>query len=205
MTRFALFLLIPAVAAAISCSNASESGADTSAPAAAAPAVPAVPSLSGKAARGTIVTLEPATPRDFPLPEGPAIMDQYAKQFVPDMLLVRVGQPVEFRNSEDSPHNVNVNRIPTGAQIFSVATAPYQKHVHTFDQPGQYAVACDIHPGMLATVIATTTPYVAIASDAGTFQFNDLAAGEYTLRWTGSGQSGEKTVTVTGPTDVAVP
>jgi hypothetical protein len=47
---------------------------------------------------------------------------------------------------------------------------------------------------------------VAIATDAGTFQFDDLAAGEYRLRWTGNGQSGEKTVTVTsGPTNVAVP
>jgi hypothetical protein len=59
---------------------------------------------------------------------------------------------------------------------------------------------------MLATVIATTTPYVTIADDSGRFEFNNLDAGEYTLRWTGNGQSGEKTVTVaSGPTSVAVP
>src|SRR5919108_291874 len=142
----------------------------------------------------------------MPLPDGPAIMDQYAKQFVPDMLLVRVGQPVEFRNSEDSPHNVNVNRIPTGTEIFNVATAPYQKHVHTFDQPGQYAVACDIHPGMTATVVATTTPYVTIADDAGNFSWPDIPPGDYTLSWVLSGKSGEKKVTVAaGRTELAVP
>jgi hypothetical protein len=188
--------------AASACSTAPEPAGSAETATAAAPAAP---SIVGKAPRNTVVMLEPASPREFPLPDGPAIMDQYGKQFVPDMLVVRVGQPVEFRNSEDMPHNVNVNRIPTGAEVFSVATAPYQKYVHTFDQPGQYAVACDIHPGMLATVVATTTPFVAIADGAGTFQFTDLASGDYTLRWTGA-SNGEKTVTVgSGATTVAVP
>jgi hypothetical protein len=140
------------------------------------------------------------------MPDGPAIMDQYAKQFVPDMLLARVGQPVEFRNSESDPHNVNVNRIPTGTQIFSVGTAPYQKYVHTFDQPGQYAVACDIHPGMLATVVVSATPYVAVADESGAFAWTDVAPGQYTLAWVLSGKTGEKTVTVSaGRTELTVP
>lgn len=199
MSRLSSVLVILAT---VACSTPSD---QQTAPAAAASAAPAVPAIVGKAPRGTIVTLEPATAREFPLPEGPAIMDQYAKQFVPDLLLVRVGQPVEFRNSESEPHNVNVNRIPTGTEIFNVATAPYQKHVHTFDQPGRYAVACDIHPGMLATVVASTTPYVAVADNAGAFQFTDLTSGEYTLRWSGA-EDGEKTVTVgAGATTVVVP
>jgi hypothetical protein len=193
-------VLAAVVISAIGCSTPSDPQSE-----AASIAPPAAPSIVGKAARGTVVTLEPTVSREFPLPEGPAIMDQYAKQFVPDMLLVRVGQPVEFRNSEDSPHNVNVNRIPTGAAVFNVATAPYQKYVHTFDQPGQYAVACDIHPGMLATVVAATTPYVAVADGTGTFQFADLTSGEYRLRWAGA-TNGEKQVTVgAGATNVTVP
>ena len=133
-------------------------------------------------------------------------MDQYAKQFVPELLVVRVGQPVEFRNSENDPHNVNVNRLPTGTQVFNVSTAPYQKYVHTFTQPGQYAVACDIHPGMLATLVATTTPHTAVVGDNGAFTFGDIAPGVYTLGWIVAGQSGEKTVNVTGGrTEVSVP
>jgi hypothetical protein len=200
MTRCWPALFVAGAVAAFGCSTAPDQD-----PEAAASAAAAAPSIAGKAPRGTVVTLEPVPPREFPLPDGPAIMDQYAKQFVPDMLFVRVGQPVEFRNSEDAPHNVNVNRIPTGTEIFNVGTAPYQKHVHTFEQPGQYAVACDIHPGMLATVVATTTPYVAITDSAGAFQFGDLPAGDYTLRWTGA-ENGEKKVTVgAGSTNVAVP
>jgi plastocyanin len=170
-----------------------------------AAAVQSGPAVSGKAPAGAIITLEPSAAREFPLPEGPAIMDQYAKQFVPDLLFVRVGQSVEFRNSEDSPHNVNVNRMPTGTALFNTSTAPYQKFVYTFAQPGQYSVTCDIHPGMLATLVATTTPYVAVADDRGAFAFNDLAPGSYKLVWMASGRSGEKTIEVsTGAVNVNV-
>ena len=201
MTR--AFVVAAAVLAAAGCSTPSDDAARGTTPAAAASNTPGI---AGKAPRGAIVSLTPAPPRDLPLPDGPAIMDQYAKQFVPDMLLVRVGQQVEFRNSEDSPHNVNVNRIPTGTQIFSVGTAPYQKYVHTFDQPGQYAVACDIHPGMNATVVAVTTPYVTIADDRGAFTWPDVPAGEYTLGWILTGQTGEKRVTISsGRTELTVP
>jgi plastocyanin len=183
--------------------NAPEPEGQPGPPTTAAPA--SAPSVSGKAPAGAIITLEPSTAREFPLPDGPAIMDQYAKQFVPDVLLVRVGQPVEFRNSEDSPHNVNVSRMPTGTALFNTSTAPYQKFVYTFAQPGQYSVTCDIHPGMLATLVATTTPYAAVADATGAFAFNDLAPGAYKLAWMASGGSGEKTIEVsTGAVNVAV-
>jgi hypothetical protein len=196
-------LVVTAVLAVAGCS----APADDAARADRAPAAtPSTPAIVGKAPRGAIVSLVPHPPVEMPLPEGPAIMDQYAKQFVPDMLLVRVGQQVEFRNSEDSPHNVNVQRIPTGAEIFNVATAPYQKYVHTFEQSGQYFVACDIHPGMTATVVATATPYVAIADDSGSFSWPDVPAGDYMLSWVLSGKTGEKKVSVAaGRTELTVP
>lgn len=195
--------MVAVLATAGSCSNPSP---DKPATQTAPPETAGPPSIAGKAPRGAIVTLTPATRREFPLPDGPAIMDQYAKQFVPNMLIARTGQPVEFRNSEAEPHNVNVTRMPTGSQIFSEGTAPYQKYVHTFAQPGQYSVQCDIHPGMLATLVVTPTPYTAIADESGAFTFADVAPGDYTLGWIVSGGAGEKKVTVgNGRTDVVVP
>jgi plastocyanin len=183
------------IVAGVGCNGPGKPDGQANAPAAAA--TQSGPAVSGKAPAGAIITLEPTAAREFPLPEGPAIMDQYAKQFVPELLFVRVGQPVEFRNSEDSPHNVNVNRMPTGTAVFNTSTAPYQKFVYTFAQSGQYSVTCDIHPGMLATLVATTTPYVAVADERGSFAFSDLAPGPYKLVWMASGRSGEKTVDVT--------
>ena len=160
--------------------------------------------VTGTAPKGALLSLSPVG-ATVPMPEGPAVLDQYAKQFVPAILYVRVGQPVEFRNSEDMGHNVTVNRRGTGAAIFNVGTEPQQKHVHTFDRAGQYDVMCDIHPGMQATVIAATSPMATVTDDSGRFAFANVAAGAYTLSVTFEGRTVEQAVEVNRPrTDVRI-
>jgi plastocyanin len=173
-------------------------GSDDSAPAPAPAAAPPATSseVSGTVPRNALVTLLPAEP--VPMPGGPAVMDQYAKQFVPNVLYVRVGQPVEFRNSEDMPHNVMVTRRGTGAAVFNVGTEPQQKHVHTFDRVGQFDVTCDIHPGMQATLIATNSPLSTIAGDNGQFTLPNVKHGSYTLSLTFEGRTVEQPLEVTG-------
>jgi plastocyanin len=162
------------------------------APAAAAPVTSS--EVTGTVPRNAIVTLLPAEP--VPMPEGPAVMDQYSKTFVPNVLYVRVGQPVEFRNSEDMPHNVTVIRRGTGAEVFNVGTEPQQKHVHTFDRVGQFDVTCDIHPGMQATLIATQGPLATIAGDDGRFTLPNVKFGSYTLSLTFEGRTVEQPLEV---------
>src|SRR5262245_46848513 len=108
---------IPVVAMVLmaACSQSNQPPDASSSPSASASAAPAGPPVVvGKAPPGAIVTLEP-TSRTLPMPDAPAVMDQYGKQFVPGELYVRVGQPVEFKNTEDQVHNVIVKRSGTGA------------------------------------------------------------------------------------------
>lgn len=183
------------------------SPAPSPAPPAAAPSSPAATAnaeVTGTAPKGAIISLLPAA-GEAPLPEGPAVMDQYAKQFVPNMLYVRVGQPVEFRNTEDMGHNVTVNRRDTGAGIFNVETDPQQKHIHTFDRVGQYDVTCSLHPGMQATVVATRSPASTTVGDDGRFTLSGVPAGDYTLSVTFEGRTIDQAVAVKGPrTEVKV-
>lgn len=192
----------PAAIALFAAAALSGCGAPTaSAPPAATAASPTATAnaeVAGTAPSGAIVALLPAT-GETPLPEGPAVMDQYAKQFVPNMLYVRVGQPVEFRNTEDMGHNVTVNRRDTGAAIFNVETDPQEKHVHTFDRVGQYDVTCSVHPGMQATVVATRSPMSTTAGDDGRFSLSGVPAGDYTLSVTFEGRTVEQAVAVKGP------
>lgn len=153
--------------------------------------------LTGIAPKNAIVTLLPAGGA-LPMPAEPAVMDQIAKQFVPAVLLVRVGQPVEFRNSEDIQHNVSVARRGTGAEILNVSTEPHQKQVYTFDRVGQFDVLCDMHEGMSAIIIAALGPTTTIAEDDGRFSFSNVAFGSYKLSLTFEGRTVERPLAVTG-------
>ena len=79
-------LVLAVVLAVAACSTPDR---QTGTPAAPPPATgPGV--VSGTAPRGSIVALVPAG-AEAPMPEGPAVMDQYSKTFVPNVLYVRVG------------------------------------------------------------------------------------------------------------------
>jgi plastocyanin len=182
-----------ALVSLVACSSSTPSqSASTAAPVAATSS-----EVTGVAPKNAIVTLLPAA-APLPMPDGPAVLDQYSKQFVPTVLIARVGQPVEFRNSEDMPHNVSVTRRESGTEVFNVGTEPHQKHVHTFDRVGQFDVRCDIHEGMEATVIIARGPQTLIAEDDGRFSFPNVALGSYKLSLTFNGQTIEQPIEVTG-------
>ena len=190
---------------AIACASAAACTPQSAAPSAAAePVATAVSEVTGTAPPGAVVSLSPAA-ADAAMPDGPAVLDQYAKQFVPPVLYVRVGQPVEFRNTDNLGHNVNVHRRGTGAAIFDVETDPQQKYVHTFDRVGQYDIACSEHPGMQATLVAADSGLAAISDDRGRFSLTGVPAGAYRLRATFEGRTVEQSVAVQGPrTDIRV-
>ncbi len=197
MSRQSFLLALALLAAA--CDSA------TNAPATQNADPPATTSIvSGIVPKHAIVTLLPAA-GSLPMPAEPAVMDQISKQFLPHTLLVRVGQPVEFRNSEDMPHNVSVTRRESGSEVFNVATEPNQKYVHTFERVGQFDVKCDIHEGMEATVIATRGPLTTVAEDNGRFTLPNVAFGSYKVSLTFSGQTVEQALEVNGArTEVSI-
>jgi plastocyanin len=153
--------------------------------------------VTGVVPKHAIVTLLPAAD-SVPVPSEAAVMDQISKQFLPHTLLVRVGQPVEFRNSEDMPHNVAVTRRESGSEVFNVSTEPHQKYVHTFERVGQFDVKCDIHEGMEATVIAARGPLTTISGDDGRFSLSNVPFGSYKMSLTYSGQTVEQAIEVSG-------
>jgi plastocyanin len=174
-------------------------GANEPATPATAPPAPAPTSseVTGVVPKNAIVTLLPSSSAPE-VPASPAVMDQISKQFLPNTLVVRVGQPVEFRNSEDMPHNVTVLRRESGSEVFNVSTDRGQKYVHTFDRVGQFDVKCDIHEGMQAIVIAARGPMTTIASDDGSFSIPNVGFGSYTASVTFSGQTVEQPLQVSG-------
>lgn len=149
------------------------------------------PKVRGKAPRATggfpsviLVTPEEA-PSGTPTQDEPAavpeVMDQYGNAFQPKVLVARVGQPVDFKNSEDVLHNVHVVDTETGKTVFNVGTPVVGSYRHAFENEGAYDVSCNIHPYMAAYVIVTSASYWAIAGVEGEFEIPEVPEGVYRL------------------------
>jgi plastocyanin len=205
----AAVVIVIGTAAWVGCSRRPSESVAPPAPVAAAKAsdVPSNSSahqVTGRVPRTTtgypaIVILEPREHREFPAPAQSPVMDQVSLTFVPNILFVRTGQPVLFRSNDSTLHNVNVKEDATNAQAFNVVIPPGATFSHTFKEKGFYNVGCDIHSAMSATIIATSTPYTALAEEDGTFALPDVDPGAYTLTVYAGAEPIVRNVDVQGP------
>ena len=153
--------------------------------------------VTGVASPQSIVTLEPTTPYEFPVADEPAVMDQVALAFTPPILLVQVGQVVEFRNSDDM-HNVRVQENQTQITLVNVAIPPSRTYEYTFERPGAYTVTCDVHTDMQGSIFVTATPFAAIADSDGRFTLPDVVPGSYKVTVLTGGHQTARVVEITG-------
>jgi hypothetical protein len=123
-------------------------------------------------------------------------VDQSKCTYVPRVQGAVVGQPVAFKNSDGTLHNVrglvgtksafNVAQPPSGAPVQK--TLPADAEV--------LKLKCDVHPWMTAFVVTNPNPYFATTGADGAFSLQGLPAGTYTVEaWHES--LGTKTAEVT--------
>jgi len=159
------------------------------------------------ATQGTpsVVILQPHTAVDMPVPSTPVDMDQYGRDFIPRLIVVREGQAVLFKNSEDELHTVHV-QDDDGESLFNVAM-PIQGGVHnyTFDESGEYAVSCNAHQEMHATILVVETPYAVVAERDGAFTLSGVVPGTYDLVLRQGNRRHEQVVAIVpGPNELSV-
>lgn len=80
--------------------------------------------------------------------EKNAEIDQQNLAFKPEKVTIKVGQKVDFKNSETALHTVNIN-----GKNESGSMKKGDLFVRLFDKAGSYKITCDFHPQMNATVI----------------------------------------------------
>lgn len=127
----------------------------------------------------SVIVLEPIGAGALPAQAAPPSMDQEQQTFIPSILLVRTGQPVNFLNHDDVLHNVRVKDDETKESAFNVAIPTGEKFTHTFAKDGFYDVGCDIHPGMSAQILSVSTPWSVIADPSGSFSIAGVPNGPY--------------------------
>ena len=74
------------------------------------------------------------------------LIDQKDKQFSKKTVKIKVGDVVEFRNSDPFAHNIF---SLSDTKSFDLGSYPQgQSKKVGFDKPGRVEVECSIHPGM---------------------------------------------------------
>ena len=204
MRRWGPVAWLAATAAISACSTPEPSPPAATTPAATAAAAPASAGNGGRivgrvqSSGAAVVVLEPKGARTFAAQSEKPVMDQVSLTFGPELLFVRTGQPAEFRNSDDTLHNVNVKHEETREQAFNVAIPTGSNFEYTFRRDGFYRVGCDIHPAMTASIFAATTPFTTLAGSDGRFAFDDIPPGPWTVTVYTGGKRLHKDVEIKG-------
>jgi plastocyanin len=133
-----------------------------------------------------------------PVSQTPVLLDQIGCVFTPHVLGVRVGQPLQVRNSDPRLHNVHA--LSFNNVELNVCIVPDTEHAHRFTKREvMVRVKCDMHPWMSAWVGVLDHPYFAVTGEEGAFAIPDLPPGRYAVEvWH------EKYVSVSREVDVII-
>lgn len=144
----------------------------------------------------SVIYLEPAGGAKGRLATTNTSIALQARQFAPAVRVVTEGSKIEFPNQDPFTHNV-FSKAPQGP----FDTESYGKNKtrdNTFKSAGVYPLYCNVHPKMMAFVVAVKTPYFTQAKDDGKFSIEKVPAGSYKIHvWHDRG--GEQTADLVVP------
>jgi plastocyanin len=130
-------------------------------------------------------------------PSTPVTLTQRRCEYVPHVLGVMVGQPVEVSTEDPTTHNIHV--MAKENHSWNVSQQPgSQPLTQRFTHPEiMIPVKCNEHPWMKAYIGVTTNPFYAVTGEDGTFAMKNLPPGQYTIGvWTATFGTQEKQVIV---------
>jgi plastocyanin len=129
----------------------------------------------------TFVYLAGAFPQ-APPPAAVVTIDQQSCIYRPRVVGARVGQTIEFRNGDQTLHNVH--SLSAAANAFNIGQ-PVKGQVFTFrlqSEEVMLRIKCDVHRWMAAYVGVVDHPYFAVSGDGGLFSIDAVPAGHHTIR-----------------------
>jgi plastocyanin len=118
-----------------------------------------------------------------PTETAPVVVDQKGCVYTPHVVAVGVGQPVEFRNSDPTMHNIETMAQTVGNSRLDVSQGPMGKPKQTtFAKPEvMMSVRCNLHPWMNAFINVSGTPWFTVTGPEGKFELKGLPEGQYIL------------------------
>jgi hypothetical protein len=109
-----------------------------------------------------------------------AVIDNLHCRFDPHVVICRVGQPLEIKNSDPNPvaHNTFAQLVNNAAFNFQLPAGSSQD-LKPLDQAESVPspVVCNIHGWMKGFLVVPPTPYAAVSDKDGKFEIKNLPTG----------------------------
>jgi plastocyanin len=117
----------------------------------------------------------------FETPTEAVTLDQKGCKYVPRVLGIQAGQPLQIVNSDQTNHNIHtlpqVNREFDGSQM-----AGQGPIIRKFSKPeAVFPVKCNQHSWMRAHIAVLAHPFFAVSDSNGAFTIEGLPPGEYEI------------------------
>jgi plastocyanin len=132
----------------------------------------------------------------FATPTETLKLNQQGCEYSPHVLGIRVGQPLQIVNDDNTMHNVH-GMAETNQEFNFGQPIAGMKNTVTFTAPEVLVpLKCDVHSWMNAFVGVVNNPYFAVSADGGKFELRDVPPGTYTIEAVHE-KLGKQTQTVT--------
>ncbi|MGI9428997.1 MAG: methylamine utilization protein [Bythopirellula sp.] len=109
-----------------------------------------------------------------------AVLDNKGCRFEPHAMIIRTGQTLEVRNSDEGVgHNTNASFIKNPAFNQLIAAGSPITKVFEKNESIPAGVACNVHPWMKAYILIRDNPYMAVTRKDGSFEIKNIPAGKH--------------------------
>ena len=118
---------------------------------------------------------------EFPPPSEPVVLDQQGCTYVPHVIGIQVGQPLEIVNSDETLHNIHA--MPKNNKEFNIGQ-PVKglKTQRKFDAVEvMVPFKCDVHKWMNSYAGVLEHPFFAVSGPDGSFTIDGVPPGSYTV------------------------
>ena len=116
-----------------------------------------------------------------PVATDPLVIDQKGCLYVPHLSAVRLGRPVEVRNSDLISHNVRGTPVKNTPFNQTIGGNPKDKLELALDKPENIRLVCDRHPWMSAWLCVVDHAFFGVSDAEGSFRIEGVPAGEHVL------------------------
>jgi hypothetical protein len=118
----------------------------------------------------------------YAAPKTPVTLDQKGCVYIPHVIGMMAGQPLQILNSDPTLHNIHP--LPVVNAGFNIGM-PTQgmKQTRVFQKPETaFHVKCDVHGWMSAYIATFDHPFFGVSNSQGTVELNNLPAGTFQIQ-----------------------